>query len=82
LIPDIAKGNRQGLQATGQTGADGTFSLETYPHGHGAMLGYYKVTCTVLGPATIPPKYGSLVDTPLRALVKEGTDHLVQTLDE
>ena len=49
FIPDITKGNRDGQQATGQTAEDGSFTLQTYPHGEGVMPGYYKVTCVVFG---------------------------------
>src|SRR5260370_25677419 len=49
FIPDITKGNRDGLQATAQTVEDGSFTLQTYPHGDGVMPGFYKVTSIVFG---------------------------------
>jgi hypothetical protein len=81
FIPDITNGNREGLQATGQTGEDGSFTLQTYPHGEGAMVGSYKVICIVFGGITVPQKYRNPTLTPLAAVVKEpGIDHLVFAL--
>jgi len=37
----------QGFVADGQSKEDGTFSLQTYPHGPGAVPGRYKVTITL-----------------------------------
>jgi hypothetical protein len=81
FIPDITKGNRDGLQATAQTAEDGSFTLQTYPHGDGAMVGSYKVICIVFGGIAIPQKYRNPTQTPLTAVVKEpGADHLVFVL--
>jgi hypothetical protein len=83
FIPDITKGNRDGLQATGQTAEDGSFTLQTYPHGDGAMVGSYKVICIVFGGIAIPQKYRNPTQTPLAADVKEpGADHLVFVLTD
>ena len=82
FIPDITKGNRNGLQATGQTTADGSFTLQTYPHGDGVMPGFYKVTCTVFGGVALPQKYRNATQTPLTAEVKEGNDHLLFNLTD
>ena len=82
FIPDITKGNRDGLQATGQTTPDGSFTLQTYPHGDGVMAGFYKVTCTVFGGVAVPQKYRNATQTPLAVEVKEGNDHLLFNLTD
>jgi hypothetical protein len=82
FIPDITKGNRNGLQATGQTTQDGSFTLQTYPHGDGAMVGFYKVTCIVFGGVAVPQKYRNATQTPLVVEVKEGNDHLLFNLTD
>jgi hypothetical protein len=83
FIPDLKKGNRFGLGAEGKTGDDGSFTLQTYPHGQGAMSGWYKVTCMVLDPAAIPVKYRSLQDTTLAVEVPEaGVGNLTLTLED
>ena len=81
FIPDITKGNRNGMQATGQTTADGSFTLQTYPHGDGIMPGFYKVTCTIFGGVALPQKYSNATQTPLVIEVKDqGNDHLLLNL--
>ncbi len=83
FIPDITKGNRDGLQATGQTAEDGSFTLQTYPHGDGVMPGFYKVTCIVFGGVAVPQKYRNATQTPLVVEVKEqGNDHLFLNLTD
>src|SRR5438128_2343019 len=74
FIPDITKGNRDGQQATGQTAQDGSFTLQTYPHGDGAMVGFYKVTCIVFGGVALPQKYRNATQTPLIVEVKEANE--------
>jgi hypothetical protein len=71
FVPDFAKGNRTGLQATGQTAQDGSFTVQTYPHGDGAMAGFYKVICIVIGGPSLPQKYRNSTSTPLAVEVKE-----------
>ncbi len=81
FVPDITRGNRDGLQATCQTAEDGSFTLQTYPHGEGAMVGSYKVICIVFGGIDIPQKYRNPTQTPLVAVVKEpGNEQLVFSL--
>jgi hypothetical protein len=64
--PDAANG-AQGFSATGQTKEDGTFTLQTYPHGPGAAPGRYAVTVTLEARgAGIPRRYASVEQTPLR----------------
>src|SRR5262249_26895639 len=83
FIPDITKGNRDGLQATAQTAEDGSFQLQTYPHGAGVMPGSYKVTCTVFGGVSVPQKYRNAMQTPLVLEVKEpGNEHLLLNLTD
>jgi hypothetical protein len=81
FVPDFAKGNRKGYQATGRTAADGSFKLETYPYGEGAMVGFYKVTCIVFGGVALPQKYRNPTRTPLAVEVREeGNNPLVFNL--
>jgi hypothetical protein len=42
FVPDVKDGNA-GMPAEGTIAEDGTFSVETYPHGKGAIPGSYKV---------------------------------------
>jgi hypothetical protein len=81
FIPDITKGNRDGLQATAQTTEDGAFTLQTYPHGDGLMPGWYKVTCIVFGGVALPQKYRNATQTPLLIEVKRlGDEHVLLNL--
>ena len=83
FIPDFNKGNRDGLQATGQTAEDGSFTLQTYPHGDGVMPGYYRVTCITFGGVPVPQKYRNAMQTPLIIEVKQpGNDHLLLNLTD
>jgi hypothetical protein len=71
FYPDGSK-ESEGLVADGQSKEDGTFILQTYPHGPGAVPGRYKVTIAVEARgAGIPKKYADSEQTPLRAEVKE-----------
>jgi hypothetical protein len=65
FIPDAAK-NPNGRAASGQTTSDGSFRLQTSPHGDGAMPGFYRVTVTVYSSKMpFPSKYTQLNSTPL-----------------
>jgi hypothetical protein len=74
-------GNQAGaLLPSGKVQSDGTFKLQTYPHGEGAPPGNYKVTVTWLPADAIatgnrqnkaPAKFGSTDTSPLTAVVKE-----------
>ena len=72
----------QGFVADGQSKEDGTFSLQTYPHGPGAVPGRYKVTITLEARGTgFPTRYADPEQTPLRIEVKEeGTADLLLRL--
>jgi hypothetical protein len=65
FTPDESKGNT-GLLATGLLGLDGSFTLRTYPHGDGAMVGAYKVTISLGRAPRELAKYGLLKQTPFR----------------
>lgn len=69
---DISQGG--GLDAYGQTDADGRFTLQTIPHGPGAMVGSYKVVVTTDGPGArlIPRKFTDLGSTTLYVEIREG----------
>jgi hypothetical protein len=67
-------GSQEGQRfvADGQTRQNGTFTLQTYPHGPGAVPGRYKVTITLEARgAGIPARYADAEQTPLRVEVKE-----------
>jgi hypothetical protein len=71
FYPDASKG-APGFAATGQTKADGTFTLQSYPHGPGAAPGWYAVTVTLeVRGAGAPKRYAYPEQTPLRIEVKE-----------
>jgi hypothetical protein len=72
-------------QPTGVVSSDGTFKLQTYPHGEGALPGDYKVLVTWLPPDArkqekpinkAPVKYADPKTTPLSATIKEGQNTL------
>ena len=81
FTPDTAKGN-EGILATGLLAEDGSFTLRTYPHGDGAMVGSYRVTVSLgFGATRKLAKYTRLKDTPLKIDVPpEGRTDLVLTL--
>jgi hypothetical protein len=71
FVPDLSKG-AQGFTATGRTEQDGTFTLQSYPHGPGAVPGAYAVTVTLEGRgAGIPGRYADAERTLLRVEIKE-----------
>jgi hypothetical protein len=83
FVPDFARGNHKERQATGQTAADGSFTLQTYPYGEGAMVGFYKVTCIVFSGVKPPRKYRDSTLTPLAIEVKEpGEEQLLLNLGD
>lgn len=70
---------------SGTVGADGTFTLKTYPHGDGAPAGDYVVVATWYPPEArqkenaknkLPEQYGGADTSPLRATVKSGPTEL------
>lgn len=69
LLPDTAKGTHA-ASATGETDADGSFALQTPPHGAGVRPGHYKVTVQHYH-SGIPPQYGNPMRTPLQIEVPE-----------
>ena len=72
FMPDAAKGNR-GQMATSVLQLDGSFTMETYPHGAGVMPGSYKVTVlTGQRPEPELQKYRDVNTTPLSIDVPEG----------
>jgi hypothetical protein len=81
LLPDTAKGTHAPT-AAGETGEDGSFTLQTPPHGAGAVPGHYKVTVGHYHSA-IPPKYSNPARTPLQIEVPEAglTDWKIQLKD-
>jgi hypothetical protein len=61
------------LDASSLLGDDGSFTLRTYPHGDGAMVGRYHVTLS-LGAGSSPKlaRYAGPKTTPLSVDVPEG----------
>ncbi len=75
--------NGSALDASSLLYEDGRFTLRTYPHGDGAMVGRYRVTLS-LGAGSSPSlaKYASPKTTPLTVDVpKEGLQDLALRLD-
>jgi hypothetical protein len=71
--------------ASGKVQADGSYELETYPHGKGAFPGEYHVTVTwFTGNAReqenpvnkLPQKYATTQTSGLTASVKEGNNEI------
>lgn len=57
FVPDTAK-NQQGMTATAQTSNDGSFRLQTPPHGDGALPGIYRITLVAYpGKQPFPVRY-------------------------
>jgi hypothetical protein len=83
LVPDGARGTH-GPTATGQTKKDGSFTLETPPHGSGVVPGRYKAVILVYsGRPNLPAKYANAAETPLLIDVPEtGRDDLVLQLSD
>ena len=81
LVADTAKGTHAPT-ATGETSADGSFTLQTPPHGTGAVPGHYKVTVQHYH-SGIPARYGNPARTPLQIEVPEAgrTDWKIQLKD-
>jgi hypothetical protein len=83
FYPDGSK-EGQGFVADGQSKEDGTFTLQTYPHGPGAVPGRYKVTIALEARgAGIPNRFADSEQTPLRVEVKdEGAPDLLLGLTD
>jgi hypothetical protein len=74
--------NENLLPAHSVTDADGAFTLSTYPHGQGAMVGKYRAYFTVYPQSTdVPQAYRDVSTTPLEVEIPPGgTDDIVLTL--
>ncbi|HEV3261058.1 MAG TPA: hypothetical protein VG013_29675 [Gemmataceae bacterium] len=71
LIPDNTAG-MHGPTATGQTGEDGSFTLQSPPYGEGAVPGGYKLTLQQYGGLpSIPAQYANPTATRLKVEVPE-----------
>jgi hypothetical protein len=82
FLPDESKGS-QGFQASGATKADGTFTLQTHPHGPGAAPGRYTVTLASEARGQFPEKYGDFSQSPLKVEIKEqGASNLLLQLTD
>ena len=84
FVPVASTGSEL-LQPSGAVRSDGSFSLETYPHGKGAPPGDYKVVVMWFPPNAreldnpknkAPAKYSDATTTPLTATIKEGPNTL------
>lgn len=72
-----------GLDASGMLQEDGSFTIRTYPHGEGAMVGRYRVTLS-LGAGSSPKlaKYaGTRTSTILVDVPKTGVTDLIIRLE-
>jgi hypothetical protein len=77
--------NAAGSTSSGTVQADGSFTLQTYPHGEGAPAGDYNVLISWMpenareleNPKNkLPAKYGDSMTPLLKATVKEGPNDL------
>ena len=73
------------LKPSGTVGADGTFTLTTFPHGDGAPAGEYAVAVTWLPPDArgmdnpknkLPARYADPAQSGLKATVAAGPNEL------
>jgi hypothetical protein len=73
------------LFSSGTVAADGSYTLQTYPHGAGAPAGEYNVIITWFPPNTglpgnpinkLPAKYADQQTPLLKATVKEGDNEI------
>jgi hypothetical protein len=72
FVPDLAKGNTAGKDARATTGPDGSFTVQTYPYGPGAMPGAYRVTVLYYSRNDmLPRKYTKFYQTPFIVDVPE-----------
>ena len=80
-----ANSGPESLMPSGVVGADGTFTLKTPQHGDGAPAGDYVVLVTLFPPnaremrnpqSLLPVRYGSPVESPLRATIAAGNNQL------
>jgi hypothetical protein len=82
FLPDMSQG-AQSFAAGGMTRQDGTFTLQTHPHGAGAVPGHYKVTVTTEARGAIPPRYTDSGQTPLKVeITEQGATDLLLTLTD
>jgi hypothetical protein len=82
FLPDGPQG-AQGFSAAGHTKPDGTFTLQTHPHGAGAVPGHYKVTVTTEARGAIPPRYADSGKTTAKVEIPEqGAPDLLLTLTD
>jgi hypothetical protein len=73
----------QGFTAGGLTKQDGTFTLQTHPHGAGAVPGHYKVTLTTEVRGAIPPRYADSGKTTAKVVIPEqGAPDFLLTLTD
>ena len=80
FLPDGPQG-AQGFAAAGHTKSDGTFTLQTHPHGPGAVPGRYKVTVRLEARGQTPARYADPERTPLKVEIQEpGTSDLLLPL--
>lgn len=72
FLPET-QGETPGTLASAWTGADGSFTLLSHPHGAGARPGHYRVCISLYpGATSIPEVYGDPATSPLRLEVPEG----------
>jgi hypothetical protein len=70
MVQLLAEAGNSAPTATGQTKADGTFTLVTPPFGTGAVPGSYRVVLQQYGGSpAIPWRFGNPGGTPLHVVV-------------
>jgi hypothetical protein len=84
VVFHLKDGPADAPKPSGTVGADGSFTLNTYPHGDGAPAGQYMVLITWYPPNArdldnpknqLPEVYGT-PSSPLTATVKEGPNEI------
>lgn len=85
VVLHLVNGPADAAKPSGTVGADGTFTLNTHPHGSGAPPGEYVVLVTWFPPdarakenprSRLPEMYADPTRSPLRATVKDGPTEL------
>ena len=85
VFQPVGEASAQPERPTGTVGADGSFKLQTYPHGEGAPVGEYGVIISWMpenardlpNPQNkLPAKYADMNSPALKATVKEGNNEL------
>ena len=85
VFQPLGEANAMAERPTATVGTDGSFTLQTYPHGDGAPAGEYGVIISWMPEnardlpnpkSKLPAKYADTMNPALKATVKEGKNDL------